>query len=322
MIRTGSLRGFGSFAYLPYTYPRYRPMLLSASGKGPVTAVEGTVDGQPAGLALAADVPEHEAAVICSLYVAPPYRRLGLGKRMLEHIERDLRERGLRTLSIGYVTGWDTTAAFERILSRLGWSASAPYFLLVHCDCRMLGSEWMSLSTRLPDDYEIFLWSGLRAEERRALLASQASDPWIPQDLDPFQIEQFHAFNSLGLRYRGAVVGWVLTEEFDEQTLSYACSYIRPDLKRRGRLVQLWVEAVRRHALELAKYPKAAWRVICSEPDMARFIRHRMGPYADYLEEFRTSSKALHSALEPNVFADDRDEGISGFRRIAGRLGQ
>jgi hypothetical protein len=149
-------------------------------------------------------------------------------------------------------------------------------------------------------------------------MTRQATHPWIPEGLDPFQFSQFHTFNSLGLRYRGEVVGWVITEEFDEQTLSYACSYIRPDLKSRGRLVQLWVEAVRRHRLELARFPKAAWRVMCSEPGMVRFVRRRMVPYADYMEEFRTSSKALDAALEPNVLADDRDQRIRSSRCVAG----
>jgi GNAT superfamily N-acetyltransferase len=293
MINTETLDRFAGLACLEFTYPKYRQMLLGATAQGPVTAVQASVDDIPAGLALAANAPGTDSAWIYSLYVAPAYRNLGLAKRLMQHLERDLRARGLHRMSVGYLTGPATTAHFERLLSADAWAAPKPDRIVCRCDYRALNAEWMLRPPKLPSDYEIFAWSDLPSEERAAFVASGARQYWIHPMLDPFKSDRPREFNSVGMRYRGQLVGWVLTERFNEETLLYSCSYMRPDLQRRARIVPLYVEAVRRHAERPALFPKAVWMVPFTFPAMVAFVRRRIGAHAESVEEYRVATKEL-----------------------------
>jgi GNAT superfamily N-acetyltransferase len=293
MITTESLERYGGLAFLTYTYPRYRRMLMAATHNGPVSAIGGFVDGKAAGLALAIDDPEGTRTEVCSLYVAPEFRRRGLGRELLVHLERDLRARGISRVSMAYLSGPNTSAPLGRILDELAWAPPEPERILCRCDGRMLTADWMSRPPKIPEGAEIFPWSELRDEEREALVASQATDPWIHPMVDPFKGDGTFAFNSVGMRHRGAVVGWVVTDRFDDESLMYSCSYMRPDLQHRGYIVALYVEAIRRHAERLAEFPKALWAVPCVFPRMVRFARRWLGPYATSIEEYMLTSKPL-----------------------------
>ena len=46
--------------------------------------------------------------------------------------------------------------------------------------------------------------------------------------------------SSLGLRYRGEVVGWVINHRMDERTVRFTCSFMRRDLARRAAILALY----------------------------------------------------------------------------------
>jgi GNAT superfamily N-acetyltransferase len=293
MIETETLDRFGGLTCLGFTYPKYRQMLMAATLEGPVTAVQATVDGVPAGLVLAANAPGKDAGWIYSLYVDPPYRHLGVGKQLMRHIEGNVRARGLRRISLGYLDGRATTTQFERILSACAWGPPKPERIVCRCDDRMFGAEWMLHPPKLPHHCEIFSWSELQPDDRASLIASETEHRWIEQMVDPFKYDGRCEFNSVGMRYRGEVVGWVLTQRFDERWLMYGCSYIRPDLQGRGYIIPLYFEAVRRHGERLSLFPKAMWVVPFVFPAMVRFVRRRMAPYALSIDEYRITTKML-----------------------------
>jgi GNAT superfamily N-acetyltransferase len=292
MITTETLGRYGGLACMEYTYPKFRRGLMMASQNGPVAAVRGSVDGKPAGLVLASVNSDKGAATIQSLYVAPDFRRRGLGRRLMEHIERDLRARSVQRVSLGYLDSAET-AALPRVLAGLSWDAPELERILCYADRRIFNARWMSKPPQLPRGYEIFPWSELRPDERAALLTSQADNPWIHSMADPFKGDGTFAFNSVGLRHRGAVVGWLVTDQFDNESLMYSCSYIRPDLQGAGFIIPLYVEAIRRHAERGQEFPKALWVVPCVFPKMVRFVRRWIAPFATSIEEYKFSNKSL-----------------------------
>jgi GNAT superfamily N-acetyltransferase len=293
MIATTTLDRYGGLDCLHYTYPRYRTMLMNASPAGPIVAVKGLIGGKIGGLVLGVVDAERSAAEILSLYVASEFRGRGLARRLMEHIERGLRAHAVNQISLGYLEKQSNAIAMQRILSALGWEAPQPQRLVCCADRRIFTAKWMMRPPRLPDGFELFPWDELRTDEREALRASQASDQWIAPLADPFRCDGTLGFNSVGMRHGGAVVGWLVTHYFDNETLSYSCSYIRPDLQPRGYMIALYAEAIRRQAVRGLEFSKARWVVPYVFPTMIRFVRRWVEPYAILVEDFKTARKSV-----------------------------
>jgi GNAT superfamily N-acetyltransferase len=144
----------------------------------------------------------------------------------------------------------------------------------------------------LPSDMEIFLWQEITSKERLVIEQTQSVKSWIKEQLYPFKHEEsFEPLNSLGLRYRGEVVGWVLTKRLDVDTIAYNCMFVRKDLQRMGRGIALFVEAIKRQ--NMANIPKGIWEVNQKNHLMIRFINKYMLPYLTSIEEIRLFSKSL-----------------------------
>jgi GNAT superfamily N-acetyltransferase len=290
-VRTAPLRFAETMPFLRFTYPAYQQTLWLADDAGPVGAWVGD---EPAGLAMTVKGDEDGLARICSIFVDERFRRRGIGTAPLARLEESQHRRGIRRLELGHRRPSESAVATQRMLDRLGWPPAAPERLLCTCDRRMLEAAWMKVAADLPPDCEIVSWSEITRGERLALVASQVLNPWIPPSLNPFNYEDTMEFNSVGLRCRGEVFGWVLTQRFDATTLIYSCSYMRPDQQRRGRMVPLYQEAIRRHG-ERMDLPNACWAVPHVRPLMVRFVRRRMASCATLLEDYCVSIKPIPS---------------------------
>ena len=99
-------------------------------------------------------------------------------------------------------------------------------------------------------------------------------------------------FNSVALRYKGAITGWVLTQRHDSTTIIYSNSYMHPTLQRTARILPLYVAAVRKQAAD-PLLPNAVWVVPFIHPTMVRFVRSTMKPYMTRVEELHVSVKEL-----------------------------
>jgi len=289
MIQVTSLNALDSLPFHGLTYASLQPLLFSA-GNGDVTAVGAMEDGEAAGLALALRLPQKNFTRLASLFVRERSRRRGIATRLLAALEEELRREGVARLEASYQTGRATSEAPPRLFARLGWPEPQPDRLICRCDRRMLGSPWLR-DYPLPHDARIVPWAEVSAAEVDELRASQRSDPWIPASLRPWEYHDL-AFNSVAMRRREALVGWVLTQRFDSSTLIYSNSYMHPTLQRTARILPLYVEAVRQQSAD-PTLPNALWVVPFVHPTMVRFVRGTLAAYMNKVEELRVSIKEL-----------------------------
>ena len=169
----------------------------------------------------------------------------------------------------------------------------------------MQHAPWVS-AYKLPNSFEIFSWTDLSLSERHDLERQQETQHWIPDTLVPFKYENsMEPLNSVGLQYRGQVVGWVITQRFRTDTICYSCSYIRPDLQRRGRIIPLYAEAIRRHCTR-PEIPNATWVVPYIHEGMVQFVQHRMAEHMTSIDEFRRSCKSLDDTSQISLQDCDR----------------
>lgn len=250
------------------------------------------------GLALAEQRLDAPAdAQLLSLYVAEDVRRTGIATRLVEAIERGARAAGVERLRAEYVTGRPQDGAFERVLAKRGWDRPVARTVTVDfTPARAASAPWFE-RVRRPAGFEIFAWADLPEVERREMRRSHAERPWIARGLEfwiyePLPIDRV---SSVGARWRGTVVGWVINHRMDAGLVRFTCAFMRPDLARRALLVPLMRESVGR-LLADGRTRRCTFVASVDNAAMVGFIRKRCAPWADLVGETRASEKRLVQA--------------------------
>ena len=177
--------------------------------------------------------PEDGAPELLSVFVTPEHRRLGLGARLVGAIEETVAGRGATSIEAVYTTGKPSIAAVERILEARAWDAPTVRTITVRFTmAEALSTPWYGRMGLLPQGAEIFSWKDLTDAERAHLRESNARAPWIANSLQPWRHDHlgFDPVSSVGLRYRGEVVGWVINHQMDSRTVRFTCSFAQGPL--------------------------------------------------------------------------------------------
>jgi GNAT superfamily N-acetyltransferase len=289
------------------TFPVYQQLLaLAPSTRHPEQGDEQPVQplavvarcaGEPVGLALG-EVPlaEGDPPELLSVFVAPDWRGLGLATALVARLEAAVAGRGFRALTTVYTAGRPSIAAVEAILAARGWTPPEARTVTVRFDpAAFLATELFeprriaALGARL----ELFPWRDLTEGERERIRASHESSPWITPALAPWRFEKagFDAVSSVGARYRGEVVGWVINHRVAPDYVRFTCSFMRKDISRRGRIVPLYEAALRALAREGCR--RSSFVTPVCYPNMIRFIERWIAPIAEFVGETRGSRKEL-----------------------------
>ena len=145
------------------------------------------------------------------------------------------------------------------------------------------------------DRFQIVPWSDITAEERAAIRRSHEEAPWIARGLEPWTHDSygFDPISSLGLRYEGSVVGWVINHRIAHDCVRFTCSFMRRDLSRRGRILPLYTESILR--LTAAGIKECTLVTPLEYSEMAEFLRRRCASAVHFFGETRGSAKRLDS---------------------------
>lgn len=280
--------------YEKLTFPAFRYVLRSIDSQKSIIALAASYLEQPVGLALA-EIWEDDSssAKVRSIFVEPAQRCAGIGTALLTRLEEELSQRGCTKAELSYMTGKSTTPALESLLQKCNWTCPQPRMLICKGQAEtIIQAPWMKRYSRIPSSYSIFPWLEITQEERQAIQQQQETQPWIPEDLIPFQYEKhLEPITSLGLRYQGQVVGWMINHRLSPDTIRYTCSFVRKDLQKMGRIISLYAEAAKLQVQ--AKISNVIWTVPVAHESMVNFVKHRWAPYLASLGETKGTFKFL-----------------------------
>lgn len=287
------LDNFGTaFFYQAFTFAQFRPRLQVLAPKGKIVAIAASESDKPIGLALAEILPNGKSAEVLSIFVLPMYRRHGVATALLARLEKELFWQGCIKAELIYITGQLTTFALERLLQRCSWTSPLPRRMICKTTTdKIIKASWIH-KYYFPHSYEIFPWKEITVKERFAIFQQQKKEPWIPPDLIPTKRdERLESLNSIGLRYRGQVVGWVLTERIKPDTISYNSMFVRQELQKMGRGINLVAHAIQIQVK--ANIPIGIFALWLTNKPMIRFVKKHMKPYLTSIEESKGSYKLL-----------------------------
>lgn len=255
-------------------------------------------DTVPLAAAVSVLRPADGGAEVVSFLVRPEARGRGLGKLLLAAVEAEMARRDQPSVEISFRNTWPSAAAMTALLAGRGWSTPRTHVLLAQTDARILELPWLAVRP-LPAGYETFPWGELTAEERRDIVRRQQRDPWYPDALSPFHLEdRIDREVSVGLRRQGGdggrVIGWLLAHRVKDDVVQYTSLFVEDGHGKLGRGIPLIAAAARRQ--EAAGVPRAIFMVQTENRAMRRLLERRMAPYLTGRAEVLRSGKHLRTA--------------------------
>jgi len=275
--RFQSYQGLNQAQALEYdalSFPKLSEKWLGYAPLGSMTVAAAALETQLVAAGVAVLRPRGLRAEIISLFALPDYRRQGLGGRILFLLEKNLVRQGCEQMEINYRSDWPGCAAVERILHKQGWEPPE--------DTWMLAKTTMERQARSPyinryglgPDYETFPWTKVTDEERQYIKEKQEREQWFQPMMSPFQNEnKLEPLNSLGLRYKGRIVGWMITHRTVPDTIEYTALFVDKEHRREGQASGLTNEAIK---LQIASdIPNMIYMVDMRNEAMRKFLNRR-----------------------------------------------
>ena len=294
-------------SYTAMTFPVYRHLLsMQPLARHPEqgdqrevqpVAIGAHLAGKPEGLVLA-EYPLHGSGQpeILSVFTQSNHRNKGMATAMIQRLIRLLGGRGFEELQAIYMTGKPSIPAMERVLAKCAFHEPEMRTLTVRfTPDEALSTPWFG-RFKLPDHlYEIFPWHELSSKERAKIKSSHEASPWIADGLEPWKHDAhgFDQVSSLGVRYQGTVVGWVINHVISPGIVRFTCSFIHKNLSQRGRILPIFTDSIRRLRDKGCK--NCTFITPVSYEPMISFIRRRCEPWVSFVEETRGTSRKLSS---------------------------
>lgn len=237
--------------------------------------------GSPIGICLArcttTRVPE---VTVLHLFVLPEHRNHHVGRQLLANMQSLAQQQGGQYFFLVYPESEPTTPALKKILEINQWK-SRPYMIRCLFNGFTFDMPWVHEEYHYPPDFEEFAWTTLTAEERKDLLHRQTQKVFSPT-VSPFHNEtKIEPLNSLGLRYQGRVVGWMLTHRIAPDTICYKALYVERGLEQYQLAPKLIFNSIRRHMQARTQWAILEIPLLYIKGTWKRFVLQRIVPYAD-----------------------------------------
>ncbi|MBA3956858.1 MAG: GNAT family N-acetyltransferase [Parachlamydiaceae bacterium] len=235
---------------------------------------------QPVGILVAALSPLIRLANVKWLFVNEQHRRQGVATQLLQFLQALLKAENYQLALLSYPGKHLISSGIEQLLHKLEWHA--PRCSQIHCrfDEAKFNPPWLNQTYVVPTGFQEFLWNDISAHDRESV-KGQLEQGQMPAELSPFENEELlEPLNSLGLRYKGHIVGWVITHRISPDTIRYDSLYIHRGWQQGGAALRLLC-----HAIQLQKEAHVHWaeltvNVSLVEATWLRFLERRLIPYA------------------------------------------
>ncbi|MEL6938928.1 MAG: TIGR03032 family protein [Cyanobacteria bacterium J06598_1] len=108
--------------YDHFTFPSLQQRWLKQPQQGELFGISAVVEGNMVGFAIAEKSPDRSAEIL-SLFVAPEYRQLGIGTRLVAYLEKESQKADCTQMSVTYLPTELTAVGLEPLLNKLNWPA-------------------------------------------------------------------------------------------------------------------------------------------------------------------------------------------------------
>ena len=228
-ISSSNARDFSSL-----TYSNLRDKLVHIDTTDSTFAIGAAIFKKPVGMVLALVNQPSYRGTIESLYVVNNYRDQGIGTTLMRMIEEQLAQKGCKELQLNYRKPDDVEDdVIERIIRKGGWEKPKDVNTLFKLKDwqKVLDASWANV--RMPSSCQVFRWCDLGNEDMRRLKEDEKRVSNEEEYFSPFVEADFDSDSSLGLRYNGQVIGWMITRRLSQDVIAFSNLYVKKDFQGR-----------------------------------------------------------------------------------------
>lgn len=253
-----------------------------------------SVDDQDIGFVLASVEDATRSSDIEAMAVIDSFQQRGIAGQLLKALEDALMERQCLVVTKLYEASKSTTPALEAVVASRGWKAPQRFLRRYHFHVPTFAPAWFQVTYPLPSGFEIISWTQVTEQERKHI-HHQYKQGTFPAMVYPLghDVELIEPMNSLALRHRGELIGWMVTHRVAADTIRYAYFYVEDSVRHQGISVRMLIDAIRLQ--QTSDIPKATFEIREAriDPQWKRFIIKRLAPYAEDKSEVRMVWKDL-----------------------------
>jgi len=282
-----------------FTFPRIELQTKTRVIKEPLMMVVARNHQQYIGAILVENL-DNGVSKIISWYVLPPYRNLGVGKKLLAYTEKTLRKSNFENVHLTFRSDWKSMDVITQTLLTQKWEEpkTSLYICKISYDfyTELMQTEW-ARKAKLPEDIELFLWKDITKEERQKIVDKKQKENWFEDAVFPFQNEDRTDYStSTGFKYKGEVIGWMITNRSLSDTVEFSAAFMDQNykggsLRKQSLFLPLLLKSIELGSQTGAKY--GIWQIAHQNQTMVRFVEKFLKPYLTTFAELKFAYKVL-----------------------------
>lgn len=279
--------------FAPFLPEEYRCCL---EGKDPcgldvtVIAVGLMRNHVPIGVAVASYLPAKRQFDIHNLSISPYYRTPDVGAELLADIEEEGQKLGAQ---IFYLTFPAKAPFYDAILKAREWRGTFPFMVTCYYYMPAAKMPWIYGRYGHLEGVEEFPWTELTPQEKKQIIRDYDNQLFEYQ-VFPFQEEEkIEPINSLGIRYQGRVVAWMVTHRVDQDTIKYKALYVEKGLEELKLGPKLVAHAIIKHFESKVLWSVFEIPLLHVPSTWKRFVERRLVPEAHLVERHRLAWKEI-----------------------------
>lgn len=198
---------------------------------------------------------DEETWEIKLLYVMPLWRREGIGRRLLEKLLGEIKQRGYKRIKYTAVTSKQSIEQLEGLLSQYGFSKAEIVCTIYRFETETLrGSEFVTTAQEKElkpiGGMKITTLDEMDKEVLRKLKEKEGID--YPDNLSPFAQKKglTVAYPLFAIAPNGEVAGWITSLESPGDIILYRSAFVVDKYRKTGIGYFLYITCIREHALK------------------------------------------------------------------------
>lgn len=258
-----------------------------------IIAFEATFNKVPVGLAVACILSDILMGEIYSVYVDPHYRNQRIGSLLFARLKEEFKIHKCTYVNLIYPAKSTTTPFLQKILQNQGWKDNGRFIIRCLFDGPIFNPPWLQKNYEFPSEIEEFPWSELNEKEKE-FLKHQESQLTFPRYISPFgqNPSQIEHINSLGIRYKGKIIGWMITHRISQDTIRFSALYVQKEFLKRS-WIKLLVDSINRQKKSSVRWALVELNLNLIDNSWLAFANKKLIPYAQSVTEENKASLIL-----------------------------
>lgn len=250
--------------------------------KSSIIGVGVTLDSHPMGIALASVYNKVHTAHIHVLMLKNETFSLNNAEKLLHVLTQLLIEENVTLVTFHYSKEDPFSNIVEKVFLKNHWQGPRPFIIECLFKSADFAPSWRDKKMEFAKGFEEFLFKNLTHQEYQDLV-HRYEQMSIPKYVYPFGREEklIEYKNSLGLRYQGKVIGWMITHRIAPDTIRYSALYLEDDFVSTGYWLKLLIDAIHiQQDKQLATYGLLEINLDQISKPWLKFIQRKLFPQA------------------------------------------